>query len=80
MPRRAWAPGAHPMLAERCEYKAPPGNAGECGKLIYWILVPGGFRIVAEITSSEAHAMESRCMDVEQVLSFLGLRWSRSAA
>lgn len=67
------------MLAERCEYREPPGNKGECGKLIYWILVPGGIRIIAEVTSSEAHEMESKCMDVEQVLSFLGLRWQKAA-
>lgn len=68
------------MLAERCGHLYPPGNRGECQKLIYWMLVPGGLRIVAEISSSEAHEMETKCMDVEKVLTFLGLRWPRAAA
>lgn len=68
------------MLAERCDYREPPGNTGECGAIVYWIRVPGGMRIVAEITSSEAHRMEAECMGIEQILELLGLRWPRIAA
>lgn len=82
--RRTWAIGQTPMLAERCSHLEPPGNI-ECGELVYWILVPGGMRIVAQISSAEAHAMETTCIGIEdadrcltQILTFLGLRWPRA--
>lgn len=81
MPRRAWAQGSHPMLVERCEHRDPPGRRqDECGKLVYWILVPGGYRIAAEVSSSEAHEMELQRLEVDKVLAFLGLRWPEAAA
>lgn len=68
---RAWAPGKFPMLAERCDYREPPGNSGECGAIVYWLKTPGGIRIVKELSSSEAHEMESQCMDIEQLFNFI---------
>lgn len=68
------------MLVERCEHRDPPGRrTDECGKLVYWILVPGGFRIAAEVSSSEAHEMELHRLEVDKVLAYLGLRWPEAA-
>ena len=69
------------MLVERCEHRDPPGRRqDECGKLVYWILVPGGYRIAAEVSSSEAHEMELQRLEVDKVLAFLGLRWETETA
>jgi hypothetical protein len=79
MKHRAWSPGG--MLAERCEFRPPPGRvADECGAVVYWLRVPGAMKIVAEITSSEAHEMEEKGMSIADILEFLGLRWPRAAA
>jgi hypothetical protein len=81
IPRRAWSSGSHPSLVERCEHRDPPGRrADECGKLVYWLLVPGGYRIAAEVSSAEAHQMELQRLEIENVLAFLGLRWPEVAA
>jgi hypothetical protein len=76
----AWPAGDNPMLTQRCDYRPPPGNAGTCNACVYWILLPGGVRIAVEVSSAEAHEMERRRMNIEQVLAFLGLRWPRAAA
>src|SRR5450759_1736056 len=76
----AWPAGDSPMLTQRCDFKRPPGNAGTCDACVYWILLPGGFRIAVEVTSAEAHEMERRRMTIEQLLEYLGLRWRQYAA
>lgn len=68
------------MMTQRCDFRYPPGNAGVCGACVYWLLLPGGFKILAEVSSTEAHHMEQSRMNLEQVLAFLGLRWPRAAA
>lgn len=76
----AWSAGDNPMLTQRCGFRYPPGNAGACEACVYWLLMPGGVRIAVEVTSSEAHEMMRRRMSIEQLLTFLGLRWHRAAA
>lgn len=49
--------------------------AVECGLLVYWMLMPGGTRLAAEVTSRELHAMEEQRMNVTRIRDFLGLRW-----
>lgn len=68
------------MLAERCDFRPPPGRvADECGAIVYWLRVPGGIKIAAEITSGEAHEMEEKSMLIDDILSFLGIRWEAAA-
>ncbi len=76
----AWVAGDSPMLTQRCGFKYPPGNAGTCEMCIYWLQLPGGFRIVVEVASSEAFEMQSKRMNIEQLLNYLGLRWQKKAA
>jgi len=66
------------MLTQRCTYREPPGK-GVCNVCVYWLLLPGGFRILVELTSAEAHDMEQKRLNLEQLLGFLGLRWKTAA-
>lgn len=72
-----WAISEDPMVVRRCEFKWEAAGAGRCNTCVYWILMPGGYRIVKEVTSSEAHEMEQQRMTVKEVVMFLGLRWQR---
>ncbi len=76
----AWVAGDSPMLTQRCGHKYPPGNAGTCDVCIYWLQLPGGFRIVVEVTSAEAFEMQAKRMNIEQLLTYVGLRWQKKAA
>ena len=64
------------MMTQRCNFRYPPGNAGVCGACVYWLLFPGGSKLLVEVSSSAAHEMEQARMTLEQVLAFLDLRWS----
>ena len=70
-----WAAGDSPMLTQRCDYR-DPGTRVVCNACVYWLLLPGGFRILLELTSSEAHELEKRRLNLEQLLAYLGLRWN----
>lgn len=65
------------MMVRRCSSRGPRGNEPVCGACIYWLLFPGGSRIVVEVTSAEAHHMEQERMGIREVLTFLNLRWPR---
>lgn len=76
----AWVAGDSPMLTQRCGFKYPPGNVGTCEICVYWLQLPGAFRIVVEVTSGEAYEMMQKRMNIEQLLQYLGLRWPRKKA
>jgi hypothetical protein len=76
IPTDQWA---WPHGGVRCRFKIPPGNAGICGLVYYWLAFPGGIRVVVEVTSAELHEMERARMDIDQVRAYLGLKWGRAA-
>lgn len=79
-PRDFWIVGSEPGGGCRCKHKPPPRGV-ECGLLVYWVLFPGGTRLVVEVSSRELRDMEDRRMNVEQVREYLGLSWpARGAA
>src|SRR4051812_29027514 len=73
-----WAAGDSPMLTQRCVHREPPGKT-VCNLCVYWLMLPGGFRILLELTSAEAHDLEKRRLNLVQLLEFLGLRWKKAA-
>lgn len=81
LPRDFWTIGEEPGGGQRCKLIEPPargerrGSGVECGMLVYWMLFPGGIRLVAEVTSRELHEMERAHMSIAQIRDFLGLRW-----
>jgi hypothetical protein len=76
IPTNQWA---WPHGGVRCRYRIPPGDAGICGSIVYWISFPGGGRVVVEVTSAQLIAMEAAHMDIHQARAYLGLKWPRAA-
>lgn len=77
IPTDQWA---WPHGGVRCRYKAPPARSSDiCGCVLYVLALPGGVRVVVEVTSSELHEMERARMDLDQARVFLGLKWARAA-
>jgi hypothetical protein len=72
-----WPINEDPMVAKRCSFKWQPGNAGLCGECVYWFELPGDYRIVVHVTSSEAYEMQQKRMGVKEALAYVGLRWTR---
>jgi hypothetical protein len=87
MPKEFWSIGEDPSGGQRCKHIPPFApkrsledrtreTSRECGLLVYWMLIPGGARLVIEVTSLELRDMEQQHMSVEQIRDFLGLNWS----
>lgn len=64
-------------VALRCTARIPQRGRGqsappECGLLLYVLEMPGGWKLVAEVTLLEIRHMQQQRMDARQALRFLG--------
>ena len=79
--RNVWPTGETPNVSERCKHRIPPpegqgGPNAQCDKVVWWVHLPGGHRIVVEVSSIEAHVVEAvRPQTLEEVLALFGMRW-----
>lgn len=60
------------MITQRCDNRPPP-NGDVCGACVYW-LQAGEFKIMVELTPSEAYELGKPGRTLEEILAFAGLR------
>jgi hypothetical protein len=72
----AWPAGETPMITQRCTHKEPQ-MTGICGSCVYWLQC-GEFKIMVDLTASEAYELAKPGRALEEILAFAGLRtWAR---
>lgn len=72
--RNAWTVGEDSGGGLRC--RSARRSGGECGRVVYWMLMPNGTRLVLEVTPEEIAEMERAHMTGRRVRDYLGLRFT----
>lgn len=71
--QQRWTIDEHPRGGERCHFRPPPGDRGECGVTFFWWRFDDGSHLVVEVDWRVLQAMERERLTPHQTRDYLGL-------